>query len=83
MTHLKAVLLVFLVIFSGCKSIPPECRTEYAHTIMHCPPPRPRPPANGVECKQADGVPVYKNGRYIECLDQDGVRDFLRRMGMK
>ena len=63
--------LVALVSVAACASkIPPECRTEYAHTIMHCarePPPRPPTPE---ECKKMGGVQVYVNGDYKGCADR-------------
>lgn len=64
---------------TGCASLPPECKTEYAHTIMACGK-QVRQPKNGDECKQAGGVPIYVDGRYDGCASKDELREILRRL---
>jgi hypothetical protein len=61
----------------GCVTIPPECRTEYAHTISYCPDIQ-RRPANAQECKKI-GIAVYKNGEYQGCASRQEVQDIMRR----
>ena len=73
----KAVIAILALGLAACASLPPECKTEYAHTILHCRPPSSRPPANAAECKQAGGVPASENGRYRWCLSRDELRDLM------
>jgi hypothetical protein len=61
---------------AACTTIPPECRTEYAHTISHCPDLQ-RRPANPEECKKI-GVAVYKDGVYQGCASRQDIRDLMR-----
>lgn len=80
MTHLKLGAVLLVTLFAGCASLPPECKTEYAHTLPHCPHPRTRPPENASECKEAGGVPAYQNGSYAGCLSEHELRDLIRSL---
>jgi len=71
-------LLIVALLVAGCKSLPPECKTEYAHTISHCSQkPKPRKPTPQ-ECEELGGVQIYKDGRYVGCTDQAGLERILR-----
>lgn len=72
--RLAAALALVSLTFIGCETIQPECRTEYADTLMHCGE-RPRPAPR-------DCAPVYVDGEYRGCVDRweimRGVDQLLR-----
>ena len=64
-------VIILTAALAGCATLPPECQTEYAHTISHCPPPRPRPAANEAECRSIGGVSIIRDGRFDACVSPD------------
>ena len=69
--------VLVLGLAQGCVTIPPECRTEYAHTLAHCPDIQ-RRPANAQECKHIGGIAVYENGEYQGCASRQDIQDLMR-----
>lgn len=76
MSIVRVVILATIV--ASCTTIPPECRTEYAHTLDYCPD-LPRRPANATECKHVNGVAVVLNGVYQGCASRQDIQDLMRR----
>lgn len=72
----KIIMLVLLGIV-GCKSLPPECKSEYAHTISHCSS-RPRHDPTPAECEAAGGVQIYVDRDYKGCASRDTIDNILR-----
>jgi len=76
---MRALTLLVALALIGCADQPkrPECQTEYAHTIDHCPKKK-RYAATVEECKRAGGVSIIKDGRFTACVSQDSLWRILR-----
>jgi hypothetical protein len=77
----RKIVGILVLVLAGCAAtpVPPECKTEYAHTISYCPPP-PRRDPTPAECKAAGNVQVYRDGDYVGCAHRDTFkRDMMDR----
>lgn len=75
------LLAVCLLLVAGCATpLPPECKTEYAGTLMHCPKPKPQPPANEAQCEAAGGVSIIEDGDFKGCVSHERVREVVCRL---
>lgn len=75
-------IVAIMLLVAGCATtpIPPECKTEYGGTLMHCPKPRPKPPANEAQCEAAGGVSIIEDGDYKGCIAHERVREAVCRL---
>jgi hypothetical protein len=74
--QLILIVIGIAVCLTACAHLPPECRTEYAHTYPHCPD-LPRRPQNAQECKQVGGIAVTEDGYYKGCANPEELRRIL------
>jgi hypothetical protein len=49
-----AVLVGGVLSLAACTSLPPECKTEYAHTLTQCAKPKPRLAGNTMKICQGN-----------------------------